>query len=76
MLPNDFVMNHLGLVSRTLVPNSNSYKVSIYHLLIFQLLEILIDSEFSLLFQELSAQDLVDFSPVYRCLHIYSVLVR
>ncbi|ESO97021.1 hypothetical protein LOTGIDRAFT_115306, partial [Lottia gigantea] len=24
--------------------------------------------------QELSAQDLIDFSPVYRCLHIYSVL--
>ncbi|XP_071090028.1 exocyst complex component 6B-like isoform X1 [Haliotis cracherodii] len=24
--------------------------------------------------EELSAQDLVDFSPVYRCLHIYSVL--
>ena len=28
-----------------------------------------------LVFQGLSAQDLVDFSPVYRCLHIYSVLV-
>lgn len=25
--------------------------------------------------QVLTAQDLVDFSPVYRCLHIYSVLV-
>jgi len=24
---------------------------------------------------ELSAQELIDFSPVYRCLHIYSVLV-
>lgn len=23
---------------------------------------------------DLSAQDLIDFSPVYRCLHIYSVL--
>lgn len=26
-------------------------------------------------FQILTAQDLVDFSPVYRCLHIYTVLV-
>lgn len=26
-------------------------------------------------FQVLTAQDLVDFSPVYRCLHIYTVLV-
>ena len=25
---------------------------------------------------EACAQDLVDFSPVYRCLHIHSVLVR
>lgn len=25
--------------------------------------------------KELSAQDLIDFSPVYRCLHIYTVLV-
>jgi len=25
--------------------------------------------------QGLSAQDLIDFAPVYRCLHIYSVLV-
>jgi hypothetical protein len=25
--------------------------------------------------EEMSAQDVVDFSPVYRCLHIYSVLV-
>lgn len=25
--------------------------------------------------QVLTAQDLVDFSPVYRCLHIYTVLV-
>lgn len=24
--------------------------------------------------EDLSAQDLIDFSPVYRCLHIYSVL--
>jgi hypothetical protein len=24
--------------------------------------------------EDLSAQDLVDFSPVYRCLHIYTVL--
>lgn len=27
------------------------------------------------LLKELSAQDLIDFSPVYRCLHIYTVLV-
>ncbi len=27
------------------------------------------------LFKVLTAQDLVDFSPVYRCLHIYTVLV-
>ena len=26
--------------------------------------------------EDLSAQDLVDFSPVYRCLHIHTVLVR
>ena len=25
--------------------------------------------------QVLTAQDLVDFSPVYRCLHIYTILV-
>ena len=25
---------------------------------------------------EVCAQDLIDFSPVYRCLHIHSVLVR
>ena len=25
--------------------------------------------------EDLSAQDLVDFSPVYRCLHIHTVLV-
>ena len=25
--------------------------------------------------QGLSAQELIDFAPVYRCLHIYSVLV-
>ena len=25
---------------------------------------------------EVCAQDLVDFSPIYRCLHIFSVLVR
>ena len=24
--------------------------------------------------EELSAQDLMDFSPVYRCMHIYTVL--
>lgn len=30
---------------------------------------------FLFLLQVLTAQDLVDFSPVYRCLHIYSVLV-
>lgn len=24
--------------------------------------------------EDLSAQDLIDFSPVYRCLHIYTVL--
>ena len=30
----------------------------------------------SFLLQSLSAQDMIDFSPVYRCLHIYSVLVR
>lgn len=30
---------------------------------------------FPFLLQVLTAQDLVDFSPVYRCLHIYSVLV-
>ena len=28
-----------------------------------------------IVFQVPGAQDLVDFSPVYRCLHIYSVLV-
>ncbi|KAH9492771.1 Exocyst complex component 6B [Bulinus truncatus] len=26
--------------------------------------------------EELSAQDLIDFSPVYRCLHIYSLLAK
>ena len=30
---------------------------------------------FSFFTQGLSAQDLIDFSPVYRCLHIYTVLV-
>ncbi|CAI9733086.1 exocyst complex component 6B-like isoform X1 [Octopus vulgaris] len=32
------------------------------------------ESEEEQLDEELSAQDLIDFSPVYRCLHIYSVL--
>lgn len=33
-------------------------------------------SVFYLPIKVLTAQDLVDFSPVYRCLHIYTVLVR
>lgn len=47
----------------------------IYPILQIICLYVLYTLVFPFLLQVLTAQDLVDFSPVYRCLHIYSVLV-
>lgn len=59
-------------------PFLSPYYVDKVLLVIYPILQIICLLCFlysSFLRQVLTAQDLVDFSPVYRCLHIYSVLV-